>query len=75
MNGGIPPSSPPGLHHHLRRHAHRQDSRSRDRDLLDLLPTSRSAVGYWHNDTSYVVRPDISFILDLAQGYRHCFME
>ena len=50
-------------------------TKSREYGLLDLLPTSRSAVGYWHNDTSYVVHPDISFILDLPGGYRHCFME
>ena len=50
-------------------------ARSRDYGVLDLLPTSRSAVGYWHDDTSYVVHPDLSFILDLPQGYRHCFME
>ncbi len=48
---------------------------SREYGLLDLLPTSRSAVGYWHNDKSYVVHPDISFILDLPEGYRHCFLE
>ena len=48
---------------------------SRDYGVLDLLPTSRSAVGYWHNDTSYVVHPDLSFTLDLPEGYRHCFLE
>ena len=50
-------------------------AKSREYGVLDLLPTSRSAVGYWHNDTSYVVHPDISFTLDLHEGYRHCFME
>ncbi|MCY3691647.1 MAG: hypothetical protein OXI54_01205 [Chloroflexota bacterium] len=50
-------------------------ARSRDYGVLDLLPTSRSAVGYWHHDTSYVVHPDLSFILDLPEGYRHCFLE
>ena len=50
-------------------------AKSRDYGVLDLLPTSRSAVGYWYNDTSYVVHPDISFTLDLPEGYRHCFME
>ena len=48
---------------------------SRDYGLLDLLPTSRSAVGYWHNDKNYVVHPDVSFTLDLPEGYRHCFLE
>ena len=32
-------------------------------------------MGYWHDDTNYVVHPDISFILDLPRGYRHCFLE
>ena len=50
-------------------------ARSQDYGVLDLLPTSRSAVGYWHNDKNYVVHPDISFTLDLPEGYRHCFME
>ena len=50
-------------------------ARSRDYGVLDLLPTSRSAVGYWHDDTNYVVHPDLSFTLDLPERYRHCFME
>ena len=50
-------------------------ARSRYYGVLDLLPTSRSAVGYWHDDTNYVVHPDLSFTLDLPGGYRHCFME
>ena len=50
-------------------------ARSRDHGVLDLLPTSRSAVGYWHDDKNYVVHPDVSFILDLPEGYRHCFLE
>ena len=50
-------------------------AKSQEHRVLDLLPTSRSAVGYWYNDTSYVVHPDISFTLDLPEGYRHCFME
>ena len=50
-------------------------ARSQDYGFLDLLPTSRSAVGYWHNNTSYVVHPDVSFTLDLPRGYRYCFME
>ena len=48
---------------------------SRDYGVLDLLPTSRSAVGYWHDYTNYVVHPDLSFTLDLPGGYRYCFME
>ena len=48
---------------------------SRDYGVLDLLPTSCSAVGYWHDHTNYVVHPDLSFTLDLPRGYRHCFLE
>ena len=50
-------------------------ARSRDYGVLDLLPTSRPAVGYWHDQTNYVVHPDLSFTLDLPEGYRHCFLE
>ena len=50
-------------------------ARSRDYGVLDLLPTSRSAVGYWHHDKNYVVHPDVSFVLDLPGGYRYCFLE
>ena len=50
-------------------------ARSRDYGVLDLLPTSRSAVGYWHDHTNYVVHPDLSFTLDLPRGYRYCFLE
>ena len=48
---------------------------SREYGVLDLLLTSRSAVGYWHDQTNYVVHPDLSFTLDLPPGYRHCFLE
>ncbi len=48
---------------------------SRDYGVLDLLPTARSAVGYWHDDKNYVVHPDVSYVLDLPGGYRHCFLE
>ena len=50
-------------------------ARGRDYGVLDLLPTSRSAVGYWHDHTNYVVHPDVSFTLDMPRGYRHCFLE
>ena len=50
-------------------------ARSRDYGVMDLLPTSRSAVGYWHHDKNYVVHPDVSFVLDLPVGYRYCFLE
>ena len=32
-------------------------------------------LGYWHDNTNYVVHPDLSFTLDLPRGYRHCFLE
>ena len=38
-------------------------SRDPDYELFDLLPTARSAVGYWHLGTPYVVHPDASFVL------------
>ena len=50
-------------------------ARSRECGILDLLPTSRSAVGYWYNGTNYVVHPDISFTLTLKDDHRACFLE
>ena len=38
-------------------------SRAPDYELFDLLPTARSAIGYWHLGTPYVVHPDASFVL------------
>ena len=32
-------------------------------------------MGYWHNNTNYVVHPGVSFTLDLPGGYRYCFLE
>ena len=52
-----------------------EGANGRDYGVLDLLPTCRSAVGYWHDNTNYVVHPDVSFILDLSRGFRHCFLE
>ena len=50
-------------------------SRSRDYGILDLLPTSRSAIGYYYFGANYVVHPDASFTLDLREGYRYCLLE
>jgi len=50
-------------------------ARSRDYGLLDLLPRFRCPVAYWYDDTSYVVHPDGSFILDLHGGHRQCLLE
>ena len=52
-----------------------EGARSKDCGVLDLLPTSRSAVGYWHYGTNYVVHPDASFTLDLPDGHCACFLE
>ena len=52
-----------------------ESTRSRDCGVLDLLPTSRSAVGYWYNGTNYVIHPDISFTLTLGDDHRACFLE
>ena len=50
-------------------------ARSRDYGVLDLLPTSRSSIGYYYFGTNYVVHPDASFTLDLSGGYRYCLLE
>ena len=39
-------------------------ARSPDYDLLDLLPTSRSSIGYRYDWTTYVIHPDASFTLE-----------
>ena len=53
----------------------REGACSKDCGVLDLLPTSRSAVGYWNNGTNYVIHPDVSFTLDLLDDPRACFLE
>ena len=50
-------------------------ARSQDYGVLDLLPTSRSSIGYRYDWTTYVVHPDASFTLDLRDGYRYCLLE
>ena len=50
-------------------------AKSREYGLLDLLPTSRSAVGYWHDGTSYVVHPDATFWLSHRGDWRPYFLE
>ena len=50
-------------------------ARSLDYELLDLLPTSRSAAGYWYFGTNYVVHPDASFLLEYRGEWRPCFLE
>ena len=39
-------------------------ARSSDHDLFDLLPTSRSSIGYRYDWTTYVVHPYASFTLE-----------
>lgn len=36
---------------------------SQDYELLELLPTSRSAIGYRYHGADYVVQPDATFLL------------
>ena len=47
---------------------------SQDHDLFDLLPTSRSSIGYRYDWTTYVIHPDASFTLEYqAGGVRTCW--
>ena len=39
-------------------------ARSTDYDMWDLLPTSRSTIGYRYDRTTYVIHPDASFTLE-----------
>ena len=48
---------------------------SPDYDLLDLMPTSRSPIGYWHFGNNYVVHPDVSFLLEYRGECRPYFLE
>ena len=48
---------------------------SQEYGVLDLLPTSRSSIGYYYHGANYVVHPDASFTLDLRDGYRCCLLE
>ena len=50
-------------------------SRSPDCELFDLLPTARSATGYWHLGTPYVVHPDASFVLAHQGQWQPYFLE
>ena len=50
-------------------------ARSPDYDLFDLMPTSRSPIGYWYSGDNYVVHPDASFLLEYRGAYRPYFLE
>ena len=49
--------------------------RAPDYELFDLLPTARSATGYWHLGTPYVVHPDASFVLAYQGQWRPYCLE
>ena len=44
-------------------------------DLLDLLPTSRSSIGYRWDWTTYVIHPDASFTLEYKGRWRPYLLE
>ena len=50
-------------------------ARSQHYDLFDLLPTSRSSIGYRHDWTTYVILPDASFTLEYRGRWRPYLLE
>ncbi len=50
-------------------------ARSQDHDLFDLLPTSRSSIGYRYDWTNYVIHPDASFTLEYEGRWRPYLLE
>ena len=50
-------------------------ARSDDHYLLELLPTSRSSIGYRYRDTDYVIHPDATFWLSYHGDWRPYFLE
>ena len=52
-----------------------ETARSPDYEVLDLMPTSRSAVGYRWDWTNYVVHPDTSFQLAYQGRWRFYLLE
>ena len=50
-------------------------ARSPDHDLLDLLPTSRSSIGYRYDWTTYVIHPDASFTLEYKGRWHPYLLE
>ena len=50
-------------------------ARSPDYDPFDLMPTSRSPIGYWHSGNNYVVHPDASFLLEYRGEWHSYFLE
>ncbi len=50
-------------------------ARSQDYDLSDLLPTSRSSIGYRHDWSAYVIHPDASFTLEYKGRWHPYLLE
>ncbi len=50
-------------------------ARSPDHDLFDLLPTSRSSIGYRYDWITYVIHPDASFTLEYEGRWRPYLLE
>ena len=50
-------------------------TRSQYHDLFDLLPTSRSSIGYRYDWTTYVIHPDASFTLECKGRWRPYLLE
>ena len=48
---------------------------SPDHALFDLLPTSRSSIGYRYDWTTYVIHPDASFTLEYKGRWRPYLLE
>ena len=46
-----------------------------DYELLDLLPTHRSQITYWHDGRRYVLHPDASFQLAYQRDWDWCLLE
>ena len=50
-------------------------ARSQDYDMWDLLPTSRSTIGYRYDRTTYAIHPDASFTLEYKGQWRPFLLE
>ena len=50
-------------------------ARSDDHHLLELLPTSRSSIGYRYQGADYVIHPDATFWLSCQGDWRPYFLE
>ena len=70
--------SPPFTHHAVTTFAATltaEVARTEAYEVFDLQPTSRSTIGYKHNDTNYVLHPDAALILGRWGYTRHCLLE